>query len=51
MTFLVNHRGEVFEKDLGPRSPRPAAGIASFNPDHTWKKIEAATAAGITRSK
>ena len=38
MTFLVNHKGEVFEKDLGPGTAKIAAGMTSFNPDHTWKK-------------
>jgi len=38
MTFLINHKGEVFEKDLGPGTARIAGGMTSFNPDHTWKK-------------
>jgi hypothetical protein len=38
MTFLVNHKGEVFEKDLGPATTRIAGGMTAFNPDHTWKK-------------
>ena len=38
MTFLINHKGEVFERDLGPDTGRIAAGMTSFNPDHTWKK-------------
>ena len=40
MTFLVNHQGIVFEKDLGPGTARIAPSIASFNPDGTWKKVE-----------
>jgi hypothetical protein len=39
MTFLVNHKGDVLEKDLGPGTPKIAAGMTSFNPDHTWKKV------------
>ena len=38
-TFLVNHNGEVFEKDLGPRTGRIAARITAFNPDRTWAKV------------
>jgi len=38
MTFLINHKGEVFEKDLGSGTAKIAAGMTSFNPDHTWKK-------------
>ena len=39
MTFLVNHEGTVFEKDLGPRTAQIAEHIDSFNPDDTWKKV------------
>ena len=39
MTFLVNHDGTVFQKDLGPRTPAIAGAMTAFNPDHTWKKV------------
>ena len=39
MTFLVNHTGTVFEKDLGPRTARIAENMSAFNPDHSWKKV------------
>ncbi len=39
MTFLVNHTGEVFQKDLGDRTARLAERMTSFNPDQTWKKV------------
>ena len=39
MTFLVNHKGEVYEKDLGTRTARRAEWMTSFNPDQTWKKV------------
>ena len=39
MTFLVNHNGVVFEKDLGPHTARVASRMTSFNPDQTWKKV------------
>ena len=41
MTFVVNHNGDVFEKDLGPQTPKLASRINSFNPDQTWKKVAA----------
>ena len=41
MTFLVNHKGDVFEKDLGPSTSKIASGMTAFNPDHTWKKTVA----------
>jgi hypothetical protein len=39
-TFLVNHQGTVFEKDLGPRTGGLVRKINSFNPDKTWKKSD-----------
>jgi hypothetical protein len=39
MTFLVNHQGNVYEKDLGPNTARIAAGITAFNPDTTWRRV------------
>jgi hypothetical protein len=42
MTFLVRHDGTVYQKDLGPRSGELAARMTSFNPDQTWKRVDAA---------
>ena len=39
MTFLVNHRGDVYEKDLGPNTAHIVAGITAFNPDNTWRRV------------
>lgn len=33
-TFVVNHDGIVYEKDLGPH-----ARVTSFNPDTTWRSV------------
>lgn len=41
MTFLVNHTGEIYQKDLGPRTARIASRMTLFNPDHTWKRVPA----------
>jgi hypothetical protein len=41
MTFMINHDGQVFEKDLGPQTGKAAAAIQAFEPDATWKKVEA----------
>lgn len=38
MTFIVNHDGVVFSKDLGPDTAELARKTTSFNPDHTWKR-------------
>jgi len=40
MTFIVNHDGVVFEKDLGPETSKAVARIATFNPDPTWSKVK-----------
>ena len=37
MTFLVNHDGVVFQKDLGPGTAAAAQKMTSFNPDKSWK--------------
>jgi len=40
MTFMVNHEGVVFQKDLGPKTESAAQGMNLFDPDKTWKKVE-----------
>ena len=42
MTFMVNHDGTVFEKDLGPKTAKLARKIESFAPDETWTKVDSA---------
>ena len=39
MTFVVNHDGAVFQKDLGAGTAGIASAMSSFNPDSTWKKV------------
>ena len=39
MTFIVNHAGVVYQKDLGLRTYRLARRINVFSPDGTWKKV------------
>ena len=41
MTFVVNHAGIVYEKDLGKRTEGIAKRINWFDPDQTWKKVDA----------
>jgi hypothetical protein len=40
MTFLVNHAGTIYQKDLGGRTEEIAGRMTSFNPDQTWKKVD-----------
>jgi hypothetical protein len=43
MTFVVNHDGVVFQKDLGPDTRAKAQTIKSFDPDSTWTRVEPAS--------
>jgi hypothetical protein len=38
-TFIVSHRGELWERDLGRDTARAAAAIASFNPGEGWSRV------------
>ncbi len=40
MTFIVNHDGVVFEKDLGANTAMAAKRMDRFDPDKTWKKVQ-----------
>jgi hypothetical protein len=40
MSFIVNHDGVVYQKDLGEDTEETALGMTIFNPDTTWKKVE-----------
>lgn len=39
MTLLVNHYGDVYEKDLGEKTATLAPAIGDYNPDKTWTKV------------
>ena len=41
MTFLVNHAGTVYQKDLGDYTTSLAERMTWFDPDQTWKKVDA----------
>jgi hypothetical protein len=38
MTFVVNHDGIVYQKDLGENTKKAAHAMKRFNPDSTWRK-------------
>jgi hypothetical protein len=40
MTFVVNHEGVVYEKDLGAQTAALGTSMAKFNPDATWRKVQ-----------
>jgi len=39
MTFIINQRGRVYEKDLGPKTGEIARKMKQYNPDLTWKLV------------
>jgi hypothetical protein len=41
MTFIVNHQGIVYEKDLGTDTEHIARAMQAYNPDNTWKQAGA----------
>jgi hypothetical protein len=43
MTFVVNQDGEIYQKDLGPTTPKLAKSMTRFDPDATWRKVGAPT--------
>ncbi len=39
MTFLVNHHGQIYEKNLGAKTDALARGMKAFDPDASWRKV------------
>jgi hypothetical protein len=39
MTFVVNHNGVVYQKNLGEDTEKEAQAMTVFNPDSTWQKV------------
>ena len=48
MTFMVNHAGVIYQKDLGLRTHRLARRINVFSPDPSWKKVPASDLAAAS---
>ena len=48
MSLMLNHDGQLYEKDLGPNSAKIAGSMTSFNPDSSWKKVAAPVASPTT---
>jgi hypothetical protein len=40
MTFIVNHDGKVFQKDLGEKTAAIAKSIKAYNPDKSWAEVK-----------
>ncbi len=39
MTFIVNQQGEVYQKNLGPKTAKFAAAMTTYDPDDTWTLV------------
>ncbi len=39
MTFVVNHNGKVYQKDLGKNSAKIGAAMTSFDPGPGWQEV------------
>ncbi|MCX9155765.1 DUF2950 domain-containing protein [Niveibacterium sp. 24ML] len=39
-TFVVNQEGQIYEKDLGPKTVEIASKTTLYNPDKTWKRVD-----------
>ncbi|HXW18115.1 MAG TPA: DUF2950 family protein [Candidatus Acidoferrales bacterium] len=40
MSFIMDSKGDAYEKDLGAKTADTAKEITSYNPDSSWKKTE-----------
>jgi len=40
MTFLVNHDGIIYEKDLGEATEQEGKNMKLFDPDQSWTKVQ-----------
>lgn len=40
MTFVVNHEGKVFQKNLGLNTASVAAAMTEYNPDGSWSEVK-----------
>lgn len=40
MTFIVNHEGKVFQKNLGTNTAAIAKSMKEYNPDSTWSEVK-----------
>lgn len=40
MTFIVNHNGNVYQKDLGPDTKKIGIGMTEYDPDPTWERVD-----------
>lgn len=39
MSFIVNHQGRIYQKDLGPKTAEIAKAMKEFNPEPGWQPV------------
>jgi hypothetical protein len=39
MTFIVNHQGKIYQKNLGPQTAKTAMAMKRYDPDDTWQLV------------
>jgi hypothetical protein len=40
LTFVIDHLGNVYQKDLGPDTVRMVESMTAFIPDHSWHQVD-----------
>lgn len=40
MTFVVNHRGKIYQKNLGPKTAELALAMKAYDPDASWEAVD-----------
>jgi len=51
MTFIVNQKGQVFQRNLGEKTSRIAAAINEYNPDSEWTLVKDEGVVGAVSEK
>lgn len=39
MSFMIDQRGQLYQKNLGPASARVASSVKAFHPDSSWQPV------------
>jgi len=48
MTFIVNHDGVVYQKDLGKNTATMAKAMRKFDPEKSWKKVDQVVSSAVS---
>jgi len=39
MSFIINHQGQIYQKNLGPKTADIAKVMKVFNPNQGWEPV------------